>query len=211
MAAERSRVDEVCQSIVAQDRARHAESTPPRAARCRAAPRGRALRRSSSPFAITYVRSASATVRCARCSTSSTVRPFSRIVARVRRRRRRPCVGDEPQRRLVEQQHVRAGDERAGDRELLLLAAGERARRARLPELADDREAARRRVRSPRASSGSPSCGRRWRFSSTVSVGEDRRPSGTSATPARAMSSVRRPVRERPSNVTLPPTTGAAP
>ena len=35
----------------------------------------------SSPFAITYVRSASATVRWARCSTSSTVMPRSRISA----------------------------------------------------------------------------------------------------------------------------------
>ena len=35
-------------------------------------------------------------------------------------------VGDEAERRLVEQQHVGRGDERAADRELLLLAAGER-------------------------------------------------------------------------------------
>src|SRR5205823_5698906 len=37
----------------------------------------------------------------------------------------------EPERRLVEQEHVRACDERACDRELLLLAAGEGARVAR--------------------------------------------------------------------------------
>ena len=35
----------------------------------------------------------------------------------------------QPQGRLVEQQHVRARDERPPDRELLLLAAGEGARR----------------------------------------------------------------------------------
>ena len=33
----------------------------------------------------------------------------------------------EPERGLVEQEHVGRGDERPGDRELLLLAAGERA------------------------------------------------------------------------------------
>src|SRR5207302_2084847 len=35
----------------------------------------------SSPFASTWERSASATVRCARCSTSRTARPRSRIAA----------------------------------------------------------------------------------------------------------------------------------
>ena len=45
----------------------------------------------------------------------------------------------EPERRLVEQEHLRLGDERAADRELLLLAAGERAGRRRR-ELREDRE-----------------------------------------------------------------------
>src|SRR5207253_3150302 len=45
----------------------------------------------------------------------------------------------EPERGLVEQQHVGPGGERARDRELLLLPAGERARLA-APALLDDRE-----------------------------------------------------------------------
>ena len=45
----------------------------------------------------------------------------------------------EPERRLVEQQDVGLGDQRARDRELLLLAAGECARLA-LAELLDDRK-----------------------------------------------------------------------
>ena len=58
----------------------------------------------------------------------------------------------EPERRLVEQQDVGLGDERAGDRELLLLAARERAG-VPAAELLDDREeledAAQRRCASP--------------------------------------------------------------
>ena len=77
-------------------------------------------------------------MRWARCSTSSTVSPRSRI-ARERLEhdvddRRREAEG-----RLVEQQQVRRRDERAGDRELLLLPAGERAR-GPAPELLHDRE-----------------------------------------------------------------------
>ena len=92
----------------------------------------------SSPFASTYVRSANATVRCARCSTSRTLTPRSRISASA-------CEDDvddrrrEPERRLVEQEHVRIGDERPPDRELLLLAARERSRLA-AAELGEDRE-----------------------------------------------------------------------
>ena len=60
----------------------------------------------------------------------------------MRRERLEDDVDDarrEPERRLVEQQHVGLGDERARDRELLLLAARER---AGLPaaELVHDRE-----------------------------------------------------------------------
>ena len=55
----------------------------------------------------------------------------------------------EPERRLVEQQDVRLRDERARDRKLLLLAAGQR---AGLPpaELPDDREELVHRRRMPR-------------------------------------------------------------
>ena len=65
-------------------------------------------------------------MRCARCSTSRTVTPRSRIAASAAKTastmRRR-----EPERRLVEEEHIRLGDERPPDRELLLLAARERA------------------------------------------------------------------------------------
>ena len=119
------------------------------------------------------MRSASATVRCARCSTSRTVTPAladrgERLEDDVDDRRR------EPERRLVEQQHVGRGDERARDRELLLLAARERARVPRA-ELRDDREELVDRARRP---SSAPSRERRpaspsRRFSSTVRSGED--------------------------------------
>ena len=62
--------------------------------------------------------------------------------SRIARERLEDDVDDgrrEAERRLVEQQHVGRGDERARDRELLLLAAGERAG-GPAPELLDDRE-----------------------------------------------------------------------
>ena len=92
----------------------------------------------------------------------------------------------EAERGLVEQQDVGPGDERARDRELLLLAAREHAG-APAPELLDDREervdgfdvlGARRRA------SGGPDRPRR-RFSSTVRSAKMRRPSGTSEMPER--------------------------
>ena len=64
--------------------------------------------------------------------------PLSRIRPRVSNRVS-TIVGARPERRLVEQQHVGPGDERARDRELLLLAARERARVA-LREVGHDRE-----------------------------------------------------------------------
>ena len=100
----------------------------------------------------------------------------------------------QPERGLVEQQHVGARDERARDRELLLLPAGERARvagagtparsgtaRTRPPCRRPPPRALRRPARPSR------------RFSSTVSSAKMRRPSGTSATPLRATSSGARP------------------
>ena len=92
----------------------------------------------SSPFASTYVRSASGD-RALRALLDEQDRDAA--VAdrreggedRVDHRRR------EPERGLVEQEHVRLGDERAPDRELLLLAAGEGARRP-AAELGEDRE-----------------------------------------------------------------------
>ena len=55
----------------------------------------------------------------------------SRRVSRISRERLEDDIDDlrrEPERRLVEEQHVGPGDERSRDRELLLLAARERAR-----------------------------------------------------------------------------------
>ena len=83
--------------------------------------------RRSSPFASTWLRSASRD------------RPLRALLDE---QHREPAVLDrgerveddvddarrEAERRLVEQQHVGLGDERPRDRELLLLAAGERAR-----------------------------------------------------------------------------------
>ena len=77
-------------------------------------------------------------MRCARCSTRRTARP--RLANRGERVE--DDVDDprrETERRLVEQQDVGLRDERARDRELLLLAARERARGA-ASELAHDRE-----------------------------------------------------------------------
>ena len=62
--------------------------------------------------------------------------------SRIARERVEDDVDDrrrKPQRRLVEQQHVGLGDERARDRELLLLAAGEHPG-VSPPELVHDRE-----------------------------------------------------------------------
>ena len=62
--------------------------------------------------------------------------------SRICRERLEDDVDDlrrEAERRLVEEEEVRPRDERARDRELLLLAAGERAGR-RAAELGDDRE-----------------------------------------------------------------------
>ena len=115
----------------AEDQAAEKYAAP--SARCRAASAGVSVSR-ISPLAIRYVRSANATVRCARCSTSST-RDAALPDLRERVEHDVDDLRREPERRLVQQQHVGRGDERTGDRELLLLAARERAGLA-TPELA---------------------------------------------------------------------------
>ncbi len=98
--------------------------------------------------------------------------------------------GREPQRGLVEQQDVRSRDEGARDRKLLLLAARQRAGGA-VSRLGNDGEE----VANPGEVGGeAPSLLRRperpsFKFSSTVSDGKMWRPSGTSATPERAICS----------------------
>ena len=132
------------------------------------------------------MRSATATVRSPRCSTRRIATPRSRICSSTAKTVS-TTVGDEPERRLVEQEHVGAGDERPGDRELLLLAPRER---ARLPggELLDDGEEAAHpgevvgdAVPCPPAREAEPQ---------VLVDGERRkmwRPSGTSAMPARTI------------------------
>ena len=61
---------------------------------------------------------------CARCSTSRIVTPPARICASASHTVSTHRRG-QPQRGLVEQQHSRLGHQRAGDRQLLLLAARE--------------------------------------------------------------------------------------
>ena len=145
--------------------------------------------RRSSPFASTCVRSANATVRCARCSTSRTVTPRSRIAASASKTTS-TTLRREPERRLVEQQHVGPRDERARDRELLLLAARERARRAGARNSRDDREEL---VDPRRAASPAPSARRAGEAEPQVlldrQLGEDPPALGTSAMPARAIAS----------------------
>ena len=81
------------------------------------------------------MRSASATVRCARCSTSRTVTPRSRIAASAANTAS-TIPGESPSDGSSRRSTPRSRHERAPDRELLLLAAGERAGRpaARLRE-----------------------------------------------------------------------------
>ena len=142
-------------------------------------------------------------MRCARCSTSRIETPRSRIS--VERSEDRVDQGRrQTERRLVEQEHIGRGDERAADRELLLLAAGERAGLA----MRGSRRASGR-ARTPRASGSEPLRRRRAespsrRFSSTESSPKMRRPSGTSAIPARAIDSGERPRTDRPDRRTSP-------
>ena len=148
-------------------------------------------------------------MRCARCSTSRTVIPRSRIAAE----RLEDDVDDlrrEAERRLVEQEHVRRGDERARDRELLLLPAGERAG-LRRRELARRREQLVDRVERLVAPPGS----RRPREPEpevllTVSSAKIRRPSGTSATPAARHGLGRRPRASDPPSRMSPARSGTS-
>ncbi len=97
-------------------------------------------------------------------------------------------IGARPERRLVEQQQPRLGDQRTGDRELLLLAARERPRRQPVGR-AQDREAVEHALeRGARARAvARPAVPPSARFSATVSVAKMCRPSGTRAMPRRAI------------------------
>ena len=99
----------------------------------------------SEPVSSTYARAAAASAIAAFCSTTSTARPFLLVqvgddlehLARDQR--------GEPERRLVEHQQPRPLQERAGEREHLLLAARERARLLVAPRL-EPREVVEHRV-----------------------------------------------------------------
>ena len=93
--------------------------------------RGRARRSSRTrrpcrPRARTRARRPRARSR-AFCSTTSTVRPSFSFSSRTIRKISRVDERREPERRLVEEQQPRPAHQRAGEREHLLLAAGERA------------------------------------------------------------------------------------
>ena len=137
-----------------------------------------------------------ATVIAPRCSTSRIVTPRSRIRAE-RLEQRLHDLRREAERRLVEQQHVRAGRRARGRSR----AAAAGRRRARPPCRCANSATTGKSPRTHSRSSATPSCERRpaspsRRFSSTVSEAKMWRPSGTSATPARAI--VLRPPAERP-------------
>ena len=118
----------------------------------------------------------------------------------------------EPERRLVEEQDRRLRDERPRDRELLLLAPGERPGRppAKLVDDRKEREATSARSLSASAERGRAASPSR-RFSSTVSSAKRRLPSGTSAIPVRAIASGARPRSDSPAKRTSPPRTRTRP
>ena len=110
-----------------------------------------------------------------------------------------PHQGPEPFRRFVEDQELRVGHQRAADGEHLLLAAGERVGLliAALRELREERDHP---LLAPVAG-----CGRRpTRFSRTVSVGKQRRPSGTSPRPSHAARCEGSRARSWPAKAMLP-------
>ena len=125
--------------------------------------------------------------------------------------------GREAERRLVEEQQPRLGDERAGDRELLLLAAGQRPRReARTSAAAPGTARARARARRPRAPGrGSRSCrapGSRPRSASRRCAGPRRRARsrGGRSPRSRARRAARRGRRSRPPTAATRPTIAAS-
>ena len=181
-----------------------------RAGRCRPHPRGPSVRR-SSPFASTYaaVGERDGALRALLDEQDGEAAVADLRPARRRRRRRSSARARATARRAA----ARRARRRARARSRAAAAGRPRARppgasgtRAR-PGRARRRSA---RAPSPLVRARRPARPSR-RFSSTVSSAKMRRPSGTSATPRRAMSSGRRPTSDVPSSRTSPPVTGAAP
>ena len=110
----------------------------------------------------------------------------------------------EPERQLVDDHEARMGDERLGEHDHLLLAAGQRARRVveALLELGEQLERA---LAAGVGLGRSAACrSRRAGSRPTVSSGSSRRPSGTIAMPAPRIRSGRRPAKSASSSSTLP-------
>ena len=178
-------------------------SRPPPGPRCRLRAPGPSVTR-SSPLAITWQRSAAATVRCARCSTSSTPRPRSRIAARAPNTTStiegaRPSDGSSSSSTSGSATRARAiascccwpPESTPAWRLRNSSTTGNSSYTLRNTASWPPRRP--RRAASPRR-----------KFSSTVSSAKIRRPSGTSATPSRATSSGRRPSSETSPSRTSP-------
>ena len=163
----------------------------------------------SSPFASTYVRSASATVRCARCSTSRIETPRSRISASAAKTVS-TRVGERPS----------DGSSRSSTSGAATSARPIASCCCWPPESAPawrSRKSASIGKSSYAAASGSEPLRRRRaespsrRFSSTDSSPKMRLPSGTSAMPARAIVSGERPRTDWPERRTSPAAGGTTP
>ena len=120
-------------------------------------------------------------------------------------------IGASPSDGSSSRSRLRLGEQRARDRELLLLAAGELAA-GRGSRSREDREALEHALEVAAASLRSlravvPS----RRFSATVSVAKICRPSGTSATPRRTIRSGASPTRLVAASTIEPPTGGTSP
>ena len=108
----------------------------------------------------TYTRSACGRAKVTFCSPSSTV---MRVVSRSRRQRLRQLLQDhrrQAQGRLVQDQQLRLHHQRPGDRQHLLLAARQRARRLTLA-FAQDREQIEQPVQAAGPAPSLPDAGRR--------------------------------------------------
>ena len=172
---------------------------------------GRALKR-TAPFSRNTARCASSMATLTDCSTATIVVPAAWI-SRTFSHEHADDRGREAERELVDQHHLRLGDERHGERELLLFAAGQVAGEL-AAALAEDREHLEHLVGRGR---GARSWSRRIcqhasrRFSATVIVGKTPRPPGIIASPRAAISSVDSLVMRSPSNSTAPPVAGSSP
>ena len=164
----------------------------------------------SRPFSITYARFASPSATVANCSINSTPMPDS-AKDRIVGIRRWTTTGAKPERQLVDDHETGPRHERLGEHDHLLLAARQRPRPARQPLLELGKQLERTCASRPRVLRARGEYVATVRFSSTVSSGNNRRPSGTTATPAWRIRSGRRPTSSRPSRTTEPPSGRSTP